>query len=140
MASAGAVPEEVVLRAQALLQAGLEAAQAHRDALLGGLALLALLAAARLVVGCARFVHSYFLRAPIHPRTFGPWAVVTGASDGIGRAISNQLAEKGERAAPCPGWLAAPGRWAAAAWHAHPVVSGRLLHPHAAPAPPSKQV
>ncbi|MBA4036731.1 MAG: short-chain dehydrogenase [Bradyrhizobium sp.] len=36
--------------------------------------------------------------APRHPRLrlrYGPWAVVTGASDGIGKAIAVQLAEAG---------------------------------------------
>lgn len=131
MDSAAAVPE-VALRAQALLQAALVAAHAHRDALLGGLALLLVLATARLLLGIARFVHTYYLRPAINPRTFGPWAVVTGASDGIGRALSNLLAEKGESAAPCLRWWAAAGRHAHASW--------RSLQPLALPALPPQGV
>lgn len=96
MSGMAATPE-VALRAQALLQAAWVTGQARMDVILGGLALLLLLAAVRMAAGIARFVHTYYLRPAIDPRTFGPWAVVTGASEGIGRALSNLLAEKGER-------------------------------------------
>lgn len=91
-----AIPE-VALRAQPLLQATLATMHARTDALLGGLVLLLVMAVVRLAVSAARFVHRYYLRPPVDPRTYGPWAVVTGASEGIGRALSNLLAEKGKR-------------------------------------------
>ncbi|PRW20715.1 beta-ketoacyl reductase [Chlorella sorokiniana] len=89
-----AIPE-VGLRAQALLQAALATAQARTDVLLGGLTLLLMLVGMRVALGIARFVHMYYLRPALNPCSFGPWAVVTGASEGIGRALSNLLAEKG---------------------------------------------
>ncbi len=96
MLGPAAIPE-VGLRAQALLQAALATGQARSDVLVGGVALLLVWLTARAVASIARFVHMYYLRPAIDPRTFGSWAVVTGASEGIGRALSNLLAEKGER-------------------------------------------
>lgn len=91
-----AVMAELALRAQALLQSALEAAEARRETLLLALVFALAWATLRLVVRIARFVHTYFLRPAIDPRTFGPWAVVTGATDGMGKALTHKLAEKGE--------------------------------------------
>lgn len=72
------------------------ALQAPWRSLAAALALLTLWQAFRFARWAARFVYVYFLRPPIHPRTLGSWAVVTGATDGIGKALSHRLAQKGE--------------------------------------------
>ena len=41
----------------------------------------------------------YFLRPGKNIRQYGPWAVVTGGTDGIGRAYANALAKKGNLSA-----------------------------------------
>lgn len=45
-----------------------------------------------------RGVWRYFLRPGIDLRRLGSWAVVTGATDGIGRALCDVLARKGTQA------------------------------------------
>lgn len=40
-------------------------------------------------------VYKYFLRPAVDFKKFGNWAIVTGATDGIGKAISFELAGKG---------------------------------------------
>jgi len=50
---------------------------------------------ATVVYKVAAFVHRYFIRAPINPKKFGSWAVVTGCTDGIGLAIAEELAKQG---------------------------------------------
>ena len=40
-------------------------------------------------------VYKYFLRPSINLKKYGEWAVVTGATDGIGNAICHELARKG---------------------------------------------
>lgn len=42
-----------------------------------------------------KWAWSVFLRAPKDPRDYGSWAVITGCTDGIGRALAFQLASKG---------------------------------------------
>ena len=37
----------------------------------------------------------YFLSSPIDVKTLGEWAIVTGASDGIGFALASELANRG---------------------------------------------
>ncbi|PRW57982.1 very-long-chain 3-oxoacyl- reductase 1-like [Chlorella sorokiniana] len=69
--------------------------QAPGRSLAAALALLALWQALRLVRWAARFIYVYFLRPPIDPRSLGSWAVITGATDGIGKALSHRLAQKG---------------------------------------------
>eukprot|EP00003_Mantamonas_plastica_P005341 TRINITY_DN1428_c0_g1_i2.p1 TRINITY_DN1428_c0_g1~~TRINITY_DN1428_c0_g1_i2.p1 ORF type:complete len:201 (-),score=78.22 TRINITY_DN1428_c0_g1_i2:868-1470(-) len=46
------------------------------------------------VWGILGFIYQYFLKGGNDPRTYGKWAVVTGATDGIGRAYCNELASK----------------------------------------------
>ena len=46
----------------------------------------------------ARGVWRYFLRPGKNLRRLGSWAVVTGATDGIGRAMCDVLARKGTAA------------------------------------------
>lgn len=41
------------------------------------------------------FVYQHFLQPPISAKKLGPWAVVTGATDGIGKAYCQILAKKG---------------------------------------------
>ena len=72
------------------------ALQAPWRSLAAALVLLTLWQAFRFVWWAARFVYVYFLQPPIDPRTLGSWAVVTGATDGIGKALSHRLAQKGE--------------------------------------------
>lgn len=42
-----------------------------------------------------KWAWSVFLGAPKDPRDYGSWAVITGCTDGIGRALAFQLASKG---------------------------------------------
>lgn len=96
----GAAGLEAVLQVHNLLQAGLWAAVARRRVVLLALALYLAYATLRLLARTLRFVHTYFFRPAIHPKTFGSWAVVTGATDGMGRALAHQLAEKGKTGRP----------------------------------------
>ena len=43
----------------------------------------------------ARYIYVFFLSGTVDFKKFGKWAVVTGATDGIGKEYSEQLAEKG---------------------------------------------
>lgn len=45
------------------------------------------------------FVWAYFLRPRRSLRWYGQWAVVTGATDGIGKEYASQLARQGAPAA-----------------------------------------
>lgn len=83
--------------AVAQLQAGLQALQAHP----AGVAIIALAlgllaaVALRFAIGVLRFVWAYFLRPRRNLRWYGQWAVVTGATDGIGKEYAAQLARQG---------------------------------------------
>lgn len=46
-------------------------------------------------LGVLRFVWAYFLRPRRNLRWYGQWAVVTGATDGIGKEYAAQLARQG---------------------------------------------
>lgn len=59
-----------------------------------GLALLSL-AIVRAGTGVASFIYTYFLRPGPTLQRFGSYAVVTGATDGIGKAYAKALAKKG---------------------------------------------
>ena len=59
-----------------------------------GLIVLAL-AVLRLALGIANFLWAYFLRPGRDLKSYGSWAVVTGATDGIGKAYAAALAKKG---------------------------------------------
>ena len=112
----------VLLLPPGVLQQGLEALQqtlhtlhSHpAGAVITGLALLLLaLATLRSVFGVVRFIFAYFLRPGRNLKAYGEWAVVTGATDGIGKAYCEQLAQKGERRwqrVPGGGWAAACSR------------------------------
>ncbi len=50
---------------------------------------------------CARFVchhigEMYIHQVFVHVAQYGEWAIVTGATDGIGKAVSMELAKKGD--------------------------------------------
>lgn len=69
-----------------------------REAAALAVGILLVLAAVRALAWTARFVWVYWLRAGVDPLSFGgkgSWAVVTGASEGIGRAYAGLLAERG---------------------------------------------
>lgn len=59
---------------------------------LAGIGLLVLL---RAIVQTSAFLYAKFLRAGKDLKKFGKWAVVTGATDGIGKAFAEELARKG---------------------------------------------
>jgi len=50
---------------------------------------------ARLVLSLYRGICGHFLRPTINFKSFGSWAVVTGATDGIGKAYAEELAKSG---------------------------------------------
>ena len=60
------------------------------------LILLGLNAIRSRAVALVRFVYIYFVRGGKNLRVLGEWAVVTGATDGIGKAYAEALAKKGE--------------------------------------------
>jgi len=49
----------------------------------------------RLLLSLYRGICGHFLRPTINFKSFGSWAVVTGATDGIGKAYAEQLAKSG---------------------------------------------
>jgi len=65
-----------------------------------GIVMLALglvaIAAVKFLLGVISFIYVYFLRPGKNLRAYGEWAVVTGATDGIGKAYSVELAKKGK--------------------------------------------
>lgn len=63
--------------------------------LLAALALIGLVAVLRLVFGINNFVWVYFGRPGKNLKKLGEWAVVTGATDGIGKAYAEALAKRG---------------------------------------------
>lgn len=50
----------------------------------------------KVVYGILNFIYVYFLRPGKNLKFYGSWAVVTGASDGIGKAYCEELARKGK--------------------------------------------
>ncbi len=57
--------------------------------------LIGLIVVLRLVLTITKGIWVYFLRPGQNLRKLGSWAVVTGATDGIGRALCDNLARKG---------------------------------------------
>ena len=57
--------------------------------------LIGLIVVLRLVLTITKGIWVYFLRPGQSLRKLGSWAVVTGATDGIGRALCDNLARKG---------------------------------------------
>lgn len=97
----GLVPPEALALLQSLLQA--------LNGCAGGQAIIALalcllaLSVLRQVLGVLKFLWAYFLRPSRNLRAYGQWAVITGATDGIGKAYAQQLAKQG-------GWRRGRGR------------------------------
>lgn len=60
-----------------------------------GLAAVGLLLCLRTAFTAVRGIWRYFLRPGKDLHRFGSWAIVTGATDGIGRAFAEALAKKG---------------------------------------------
>lgn len=60
-----------------------------------GLAVLGLLFTLHTVFTLLRGLWTYFLRPGKDLHRLGSWAIVTGATDGIGRALAEALAKKG---------------------------------------------
>ena len=50
----------------------------------------------RIVFSILRFIFVYFLRPGKDLKSYGSWAIVTGATDGIGKAYCVELAKKGK--------------------------------------------
>lgn len=57
--------------------------------------LIGLIVVLRLVLTITKGIWVYFLRPGQNLRKLGSWAVITGATDGIGRALCDNLARKG---------------------------------------------
>lgn len=53
------------------------------------------LAVAGVLLWLIRFIYVYFLRPGKNLKFYGSWAMITGATDGIGKAYCIELAEKG---------------------------------------------
>uniref|UniRef100_A0A7N0TEI5 Uncharacterized protein n=1 Tax=Kalanchoe fedtschenkoi TaxID=63787 RepID=A0A7N0TEI5_KALFE len=67
-----------------------------KDLVFAAAAATGLISISKLVLGMLNFVWVMFLRPPKDlVKTYGSWAVVTGATDGIGQAMAFQLASKG---------------------------------------------
>ncbi|KAG2572921.1 hypothetical protein PVAP13_7KG210500 [Panicum virgatum] len=78
------------------MAAGAACAHARPEWALAALAALGLLLAARAAARLALWLYAAFLRpARQLRRRYGAWAVVTGATDGIGRALAFRLAAAG---------------------------------------------
>ncbi|PKI77075.1 hypothetical protein CRG98_002578 [Punica granatum] len=43
----------------------------------------------------ARWIYKMFIRSPKNLRDYGLWAIITGSTDGIGKALAFELASKG---------------------------------------------
>ena len=71
--------------------------QHARDMLLDACTCLGGLVLVHTVVSVLWALYRTLLRSGKNPRKYGEWAVVTGATDGIGKAISFELARKGCR-------------------------------------------
>lgn len=104
-----------------VLQSALTALQSHPAGLaINGLALALLgLTALRAAAGVAAYVWAYFLRPARNLKFYGAWAVVTGATDGIGKAYCEELAKKGMPGCPGLPCCAQRRRSPACALHVH---------------------
>ena len=97
-----------------VLQAGLQTSFGYVAILL--LLVVGSIEGLRAIYRLASGIYVYFLRPGKDLKRLGSWAVVTGATDGIGLAYSKQLAKQGGSAGPPRGCL----RAAASAGPRHP--------------------
>ncbi|KAF8018525.1 hypothetical protein BT93_H3413 [Corymbia citriodora subsp. variegata] len=65
------------------------------DFLIATAAVLGFVSLSRNLLAFARWSHAAFLRKPKDLRDYGSWAVVTGATDGVGKALAFELASEG---------------------------------------------
>lgn len=56
---------------------------------------LGLLIILKRVISMLKWVFITFIRSPKTLKSYGSWAMITGATDGIGKAFATQLADKG---------------------------------------------
>merc|ERR550534_1192005 len=56
---------------------------------------LVILAALTTIATFTKFITCYIFRRPESIRKFGKWAIITGSTDGIGKAIAIDYAKKG---------------------------------------------
>ena len=88
-----------------VLQAGLQTSFGYVAILL--LLVVGSIEGLRAIYRLASGIYVYFLRPGKDLKRLGSWAIVTGATDGIGLAYSKQLAKKGGSAGPTKGCLCA---------------------------------
>mmetsp|Transcript_2389 Transcript_2389/g.3447 ORF Transcript_2389/g.3447 Transcript_2389/m.3447 type:complete len:315 (-) Transcript_2389:37-981(-) len=67
----------------------------YRFIILHGFALIGIISISKFVLGLISVFYRFFLRPSKNLRKYGEWAIVTGATDGIGKALSFELARKG---------------------------------------------
>lgn len=65
------------------------------DFLIATAAVLGFISLFKNLLAFARWLYAAFLRKPKDLRDYGSWAIVTGATDGIGKALAFELASKG---------------------------------------------
>lgn len=87
-----------------VLQAGLQTRFGYIAILL--LLVVGSIEGLRAIHRLASGIYIYFLRPGKDLKRLGSWAIVTGATDGIGLAYSKQLAKQGRSAGPTRGLLA----------------------------------
>ncbi|KAL5762262.1 hypothetical protein ACOSP7_018526 [Xanthoceras sorbifolium] len=66
-----------------------------QELILSSVSILGFVSLCTPVLGFFRWVWRMFLKPPKNLRDYGSWAVVTGSTDGIGKALAFELAEKG---------------------------------------------
>jgi len=63
--------------------------------LINGLVILALLIVGNFLKRVLNAIYVHFIRPTKNLKRYGSWAIVTGSTDGIGKAIAEELAQKG---------------------------------------------
>ncbi|KAL6351592.1 hypothetical protein AAG906_040946 [Vitis piasezkii] len=65
------------------------------DVVLMAASIVGFIALCKPLVGLVKWVWAMFLRPPKNLKEYGSWALVTGSTDGIGKAMAFELASKG---------------------------------------------